>query len=180
LNSESPETLAEVLGVLAAEREITRVLHRYCHAVDRHDMQELLSVYHPDAADEHGSYSGDAEGFVAYLDERMPRVYEATMHALSNISIDVRGDVAFTESYVTASHVIRPELGGGLFWFAGRYIDRFEKRSGEWRIAHRRLLRTWEKVEPAARALDGGVALPDPSPHTDGLRTREDPSYARG
>ncbi len=41
-------------------------------------------------------------------------------------------------------------------------------------------VRSWEKVEPAARALDGGVALPDPSPHTDGLRTREDPSYARG
>jgi len=44
----------------------------------------------------------------------------------------------------------------------------------------RKLLRSWEKVEPAARALDGGVALPDPSPHTDGLRTREDLSYARG
>ena len=49
------------------------------------------------------------------------------MHVLSNISIDIRGDVAFTESCMTASHVIRPELGG-LFWFAGRYIDRFEKR----------------------------------------------------
>jgi ketosteroid isomerase-like protein len=179
VNSDSPEALGEVLAVLTAEREITRVLYRYCHAVDRHDMQELLSVYHPDAADEHGSYAGDAKGFVAYLDERMPRVYQATMHVLSNISIDVRGDVAFTESYVTASHLIRPEHGGGLFWFAGRYIDRFEKRSGEWRIAHRRLLRTWE-VEPAARALDGGVALPDPSPHTDGLRTRKDLSYARG
>ncbi len=114
MTSESPGALAEVLAVLAAEREITRVLHRYCHAVDCRDMQELLSVYHPDAADEHGSYSGDAKGFVAYLDERMPRVYQATMHALSNISIDVRGDVAFTESYVTASHLIRPEHGGGL------------------------------------------------------------------
>ena len=128
MNSDSPEALGEVLAVLTAEREITRVLHRYCHAVDRHDMQELLSVYHPDAADEHGSYAGDAKGFVAYMDERMPRVYQATMHVLSNISIDLRGDVAFTESYVTASHLIRPELGGGLFWFAGRYIDRFEKR----------------------------------------------------
>jgi hypothetical protein len=76
LNSESAEALAEILAVLAAEREITRVLYRYCHAVDRHDMQELLSVYHPDAADEHGSYAGDAKGFVAYLDERMPRVYQ--------------------------------------------------------------------------------------------------------
>ena len=101
------------------------------------------------------------------------------MHALSNISIDLQGDVAFTESYVTASHLIRPERGGGLFWFAGRYVDRFEKRSGEWRIAHRKLLRSWEKVEPA-RAPDGGVAVPDPAPHTDGLRTREDLSYARG
>ncbi|HTZ23839.1 MAG TPA: hypothetical protein VMC83_07585 [Streptosporangiaceae bacterium] len=44
---------------------MTRVLHRYRHAVDRHDMQELLSVYHPDAADEHGTYSGDAGGLGA-------------------------------------------------------------------------------------------------------------------
>lgn len=73
MSGESPEALAEVVAVLAAERELTRVLHRYCHAVDRHDMQELLSVYHPEAADEHGTYSGHAKGFVAYLDERMPR-----------------------------------------------------------------------------------------------------------
>jgi ketosteroid isomerase-like protein len=176
----SGETAAALAEVMAAEREITQVLYRYCHAVDRHDMAELLSVYHPGAADEHGSYSGTAEGFVAYLDERMPRMYQATMHVLTNITINVRGDAADTESYVTASHLIRVEYGGGLFWFAGRYIDRFEKRAGEWRIARRVLLRSWEKVEPAARALDGGVALPEPSPHTDGLRSREDLSYRRG
>jgi len=67
MNSEPLKALAEVLAVLAAEREITRVLHRYCHVVDRHDMQELPSVCHPDAADEHSTYSRDAKGFVAYL-----------------------------------------------------------------------------------------------------------------
>ena len=31
--------------------------------------------------------------------------------------------------------------------FGGRYVDRFERRDGEWRIAHRTVFRTWDKVE---------------------------------
>jgi hypothetical protein len=46
-----PVASSEALSaIINAEREITRVLHLYCHAVDRHDMVELRSVYHPGAA----------------------------------------------------------------------------------------------------------------------------------
>jgi ketosteroid isomerase-like protein len=167
-------------ATLLAEREITRVLLRYCHSIDRLDLDELRSVYHPDAVDEHGSYSGDVDGFVAYIHERLPRMYASTMHALSNICIDVRGDLAYVESYVLASHLIVPALGGGLFTFAGRYVDRFERRASGWRIAHRKVIREWEKVEPLNRRLPDGICLPDPSPHTDGVRSRQDWSYWPG
>lgn len=169
-----------LLDTIRAERAIVRVLHSYCHAIDRLDEQELRSVYHPGAVDDHGSYRGSAEGFVAEILPRLRKVYSATQHSLSNISVDVRGDVAFAESYVTASHVIAADLGGGLFTFTGRYVDRFEDRGSGWRIAHRRLLRTWTNVQPLALAAEGGqYVLPDPSPHTDGIRSADDPSYAR-
>lgn len=172
--------MTELFDIVLAEREITRVLHRYCHAIDRLDRGELRSVYHPDAVDDHGSYSGSATGFVGWVLDRLPTQYERTQHSLSNITIEVRGDVAFSESYVTATHVIVPDLGGGVFTYIGRYVDRFEDRGRGWKIAHRKLLRTIDHVQARLRALDGGgYSLPEVSPHTDGLRSTDDPSYQR-
>ena len=173
-------TSDRLLDTIRAEREIVRTLHRYCHAIDRLDADELRSVYHPGAIDDHGSYRGSAEGFIAGILPRLRQTYAATQHSLSNISIDIHGDTAFVESYVMASHVIAVDLGGGLFIFNGRYVDRFEDRGTGWRIAHRRLLRTWTGVQPLARSLEGrGYVLADPSPHTDGIRSADDPSYLR-
>jgi hypothetical protein len=172
---------SDSLETILAEREITRVLHLYCRAIDRLDERALRSIYHPGAVDDHGTYAGTAEGFIEYVLDRLPRVYSRTQHSLSNISIEVRGDAAFAESYVTATHVLCLDSGGtGLYTFTGRYIDRFERREGAWRIADRKLLRTWDGFQALTRSLDGApFDLPDPSPHADGVRSREDPSYER-
>ena len=52
--------------------------------------------------------------------------------------------------------------------FGGRYVDRFERRDGEWRIAHRNLVHEWDKVEhvelafPPGRYPEGGRSDPQP------------------
>jgi hypothetical protein len=59
-----------------------------------------------------------------------------TSHNITNHLCDLDGDTANCESYVI----------GGLRWLSGestsmafgRYLDRLEKRNGEWRIAVRR------------------------------------------
>lgn len=163
-----------------AEREITRVLHLYCRGVDRLDTDALRATYHAGATDDHGVYVGTAEGFIDYLLERLPRVYLATQHALSNITIDlVDPSTAIVESYVHATHLLELSSGGsGLYIFTGRYIDRFERRDGSWRIAHRKLLRTWDGFQKLSRTLDGApYELPAVTPHTDGRRDRSDPVY---
>jgi hypothetical protein len=163
----------DIVEVLVAERDITRVLHRYCAAVDGCDEVSFRAVYHDDATDDHGTYTGSATGFVSYALERLRGMYVATQHTLTNIVIDVDlPGSATSESYICATHLLRPEHGGGIFWFTGRYLDRFERREGTWRIAHRQMIRTWDHVEARSRALPGAFALAEPTPFTD--RTRDE------
>jgi len=66
--------------------------------------------------------------------------------------------IARVESYVTATHVLRPEAGGFRFVVAGRYVDRFERRGDEWRIAARKLVVDWLDVPEEASAIRAHLA----------------------
>jgi hypothetical protein len=70
------------------------------------------------------------------------------MHSVSNMLIRVDGDTARVESYW---HVFHREPGrdGAADWdyhAGGRYLDRFERRDGEWRVLTRILVRDWYEV----------------------------------
>ena len=114
--------------------EIMAALLRYTRGVDRHDRELMLSAYWPDAFDEHGVAEGHAAEFVAWAIGWHGQYQSKHHHGILNHSCEVAGDTAHSETYY-------------LFWGEnnegppqmsfGRYIDRFEKRGGEWRIAHR-------------------------------------------
>jgi ketosteroid isomerase-like protein len=161
---------ADGLAQLLDRQRITEVLHRYCRAVDRLDRDLLLSAYHPDAVDDHGSFTGTAADFAARTIGRMAEAYEATQHRLANVSIDLHGDTAWVESYVVATHV----LAGNAIEHAGaRYVDRFERRDGEWRIATRVVVLDWYTTGSRGEPSDHLSAF------RPGRRDREDPSYRR-
>jgi hypothetical protein len=154
---------------LCDRQAITDVLHRYCRAVDRLDEELLLSVYHPDGFDDHGSFKGTAPAFAARTIARMAEAYESTQHLLSNITIDRHEDTADVESYVVAVHALP---GNAIEQAGARYVDRFERRNGEWKIARRVVLMDWY--------VTGSRGAP--SPHLDaftrGRRDRTDAVYA--
>jgi hypothetical protein len=125
------EPLQPELQRLVDESAIRRVLSRYSRAIDRRDYDLLRTCYHPDAVDEHGWYDGDVDGFVEYL--RSGHLADFESHFLGNPHIEVEGDVAWTETYCLALH--RTGVRDRLQHV--RYLDRFEKRDGDWRIAHR-------------------------------------------
>jgi hypothetical protein len=164
------------LALLLDEREIANVLHRYCRGIDRCDTKVLRSVYHPGAIDEHGTFNGGADEFILWVVPVLKERYTATTHMLMNISIRVASDRALAESYVLASHVLQPRYGGGLVSFAGRYIDLFERRDSEWRIAHRKLVRDWDRVEPLNRSVDSFELVPVEN-YSSGQRSEDDLSY---
>jgi hypothetical protein len=96
------------------------------------------------------------------------------MHTIGNSTIEFTGrDTAHVESHVCARHRRTDERGVVLETFGGRYVDRFERRDGEWRIARRVVVHEWDKVEHVEPAYP-----PDRFIH--GVRGRSDPSYDEG
>jgi SnoaL-like protein len=121
---------------VVAESEIRRVLSRYSRAIDRRDYELLRRCYHPGAIDEHGWYDGDVDGFVKFLQDGSPARFES--HFLGNPDVEVDGDVAWTETYCLALRRVESDGREPRDRMQHvRYCDRFEKRDGEWRIAHR-------------------------------------------
>jgi hypothetical protein len=131
------------------DRELIRdCLYRYCRGIDRVDEATLRSVYWPDAIDNHGAYRGSAAGFIEWAMKTLPSI-ERGVHQIHNVLIALREGEADVESYFTALQR-QTEQGGRLVqWhMAGRYIDRFEKRAEEWRIAHRTVVFDWVEETP--------------------------------
>lgn len=152
---------------LLDKQALHEVVCRYCRAVDRSDGELFLSCYHPDAHDEHGPYSGSPTKMLAALQAKggpMAPGAITVQHAISNELFDVQGDVAYGEIYFETR---RTGSNGELLFSIGRYVDRYEKRNGEWRIAYRRCV-----MEYARKGTNAAV-------FPQGSRDRTDPSYER-
>ncbi len=164
--SEVPAELRELLD----ERAIRRVLYDYCRGVDRRDAELIRSVYHPDAVDEHGGFVGLGVEFPEYVLDALENRFVAVSHQLTNCKIDLAGEEAFVETLFVAAHERRAELGGGIDWLLGRYLDRFERRDGEWKIARRLVVRDMDvhtgpdpAFGPGVLAADGQMSTADVS-----------------
>ena len=136
------------LDVVADRAEIYAVLVRYCRGVDRRDRERVRSTYHADAYDDHGTYKGDLDGFIRFLDSEVYPRFRTTMHKLGQAFIEVEGDRARSESYAICHHVVA-EAGKDVAdsVMGIRYLDQFERRQGEWRIARRELRWEWIRTD---------------------------------
>ena len=159
------------LRQLLDERDIRAVLLRYCRGIDRMDRELVRSCFHADATDEHGSFSGNVDEFLAWVWPLLTR-YTLTMHFVGNLLVEVSGDVAAAETYGIAFHRSEDECPRLNLRTGFRYLDRFERRGGEWRIASRVAVTEWSRVDDAAgRFLPGAELL-------QGRRDSADESYA--
>ena len=160
---------------LLAKQEITELLYRYCRGIDRLDWDLVRSCYHDDAYDDHSIFRGSPDEFVAFFREFLTPM-TGTTHTIANILITVDGDVAGSESHILAWHGLPAEGDGPAkdLTASGRYVDRLERRNGEWKIAHRIVVFEWTRIEPVGGQFEVGpeVAM------VWSRRDRDDPSYA--
>jgi hypothetical protein len=164
------------LQSLLDRQAITDVILRFCRGVDRKDEELLLTCYHPGARDSHGIFDGPGHEYVVYLRPVLAS-FDTIQHVIGNVLIELDGDVAWVESYVTAYHIQTAEDGTPTqLTVSGRYVDRFERRNGEWRIADRQFLADWSRVDPAIQEWVGDDIG---SPFVSGTSDRNDPSYSR-
>jgi hypothetical protein len=141
---------------LADRAEIDEVLARYCRGVDRCDEALLADVYHPDATDDHGRYSGGVDGLIDFF-ESLGSTLRCTTHQMGPPWIRFAdADTALVETYCLyrrETHGSPPEQAvmQGL-----RYLDRLERRDGRWAIAARRVVLDWEQSGSGAPAVPSG------------------------
>ena len=150
----SPERIADRM-------QIQDCIHRWCRAVDRLDYEGMRASFHPDAVDRHGAFDGDIDGLVEWIRARHAAI-PFSMHAVSNMLIEFAGpDRALVETYVRTTQRYPAEARQALDQLAGgragsgdgamdlltcsRYVDRFERRKGEWKIALRTLVADWKQ-----------------------------------
>jgi hypothetical protein len=138
------------------DREAIRdLISAYAHAVDRQRWDMMERIFHPDARFQFGTLTGDWRSFVEQA-RAVVGPCLATQHQLGQVMFGFEGaDLCHTETYMTAMHTIPPGYPtlasfpdkGKIYCaiVAGRYIDRMERRAGEWRIANRLLLCDWQE-----------------------------------
>lgn len=148
-------------GRIADRMQIQDCIYRWCRAVDRLDYEGMRASFHPDAVDRHGAFDGDIDGLVDWIRARHAAI-PFSMHAVSNMLIEFAGpDRALVETYVRTTQRYPAEARQALDQLAGgragsgdgpmdlltcsRYVDRFERRNGEWKIALRTLVADWKQ-----------------------------------
>lgn len=160
----------DALQRLIDREAIWDCLCRYSRGIDRHDEEILQSAFHPDALDRHGNFVATPEHFVPWANDLHASEWAAHTHFLGNHRVEFDDDVAHSEVYVIFA--LRRTDGAGIDLGGGRYIDRFERRHGEWRIAARELVMEW-----TARAVE--AKFNDSMELRSGSRDRSDLSYQR-
>src|ERR1700761_1536507 len=145
---------------------IKEQLYRYCRSVDRLDVALGHGVFHPDSHADFGLYNGPGRGWIDFICEEH-RKFLHHSHQVTNIVIDLDGDRAGSEAYVTAT--LRAREGRRLmqrqFW--ARYVDAWSRRDGHWAIDRRECVIDFDSISEATSINE----------YTRSRRDASDPSY---
>ena len=183
----SVDNLEKILRELQDREAIRNIIASYSRGVDRLDRELLLSVFHPDALDDHGVFIGNREEFADWAIANHTATHLSHQHCILTHSCDLDGDTAHTETYYM--FVAMNRVGVPMASSGGRYIDRFERRDGRWAIAVRLCIRDWAPLAEISAPLDQSkmtvvqnqpeaiLALMRNGPQPS--RDRNDPSYQR-
>ena len=157
--------------------DIHDCLVRYCRGIDRNDPELALTAYHDDALDEHGAMAGPArfvvESALLFHNSNQSR----TQHSISNVYMEIDGDVASCETHYQYAGLNNDANPAPVSIIGGRYVDRFERRDGVWKIARRISIIDWYgQPGGAVEPPEGMEAFNAQFPPT---RDKSDPSYMR-
>lgn len=156
-----------------AKRALRDVGLAYCRAVDRADEKLLASLFTKGARISAGDYDGDVAGFAVSQVTGKPGLIRS-FHSISTDYYEIDGDQALGTTYVIRFDTAnkggeeRDTLQGG------RFLDRFEREGGVWKIAERRYVVEWILDLPGTGMWDKGIYAQLP---LHGTRGPDDPVY---
>jgi hypothetical protein len=167
------ESTTEQLKAFLDREQIRERIVRLARGEDRRSADIISACYWPDAATDYGVFQGSFKEYLAWVVPGAEAI-KNTQHVLGQSVIDLEAASARVETQVISYH--RVDIGQGDLdtCVGGRYLDRFEKRDGDWRIAHRTMLYDW--YQDWGKAIDwskGVMGLPFSAEHYAG-RARGD------
>ncbi len=155
---------------IEAKQAIYERLCEYCRGLDRMDKAMAYGVWHSDGtANYYDMFEGSGTGFVDWVwGAHAPM--ERHSHQIANHLIEVDGNSAVSETYVTVTLWTLPDEAGAQQEIIGRgrYLDRWSKRAGRWAIDHREHVLDMQTITPLERGFTSAVSARDDS----------DPSFA--
>lgn len=124
---------------------IEQVLNRYCHMLDRGDVDEVVELFTEDAVlipeyEGTGEHAGRAR-VRSWYENYARTVVDTTVglrHRISTPMIEVTGDTARAVCYLDADAVGR--ASGKRSLTGGRYEDELRRTPEGWRICRRRIV----------------------------------------
>ena len=147
---------------------IADLIYRYCRAMDRIDPELGYSIWHEDGIADYGEsvFQGSGRAFVDFVCAQHRQTLRHS-HQMTNIIIELDGNRAASESYVTATLRIAHGDQTRQIMVWSRYIDTWSKRDGRWGIDKRIAIRDFDEIRDVT-----------PMGQDDrGRRDRADPSY---
>jgi hypothetical protein len=151
---------------IADRLAITEQIYRYCRSVDRLDVPLGHGVFHPNSCADFGSYKGSGRGWIDFIcQEHLKFLHHS--HQVTNIIIEIAGDRAGSESYVTATLRSREASKVLQRQFWARYVDEWSRRDGVWAIDKRECVIDFDSVSEVTTI----------SEYNRSRRDASDPSY---
>ena len=137
----------------ARERQVTELLNRsairrcieqLARGEDRRDPTLIRDALWPDSVTDYGVFHGSFDEYLDWVVPGSPAI-SATQHLLGQSYIVLGEASARVETQVVSYH--RVDMGDEHrdLTIGGRYLDVFEQRGGEWRIASRMMVYDWSQ-----------------------------------
>jgi hypothetical protein len=170
----APADRAAAIDRALSKQALHEINTAYCRAADRADDALMRTLWHEDAKVSYGEYSGGFEGFCAYW-AGVRDHFERLTHLIGTDYYEITGDRAVGETQVARIEVLPRKTGTIDRMIGGRFLDRFERRGGVWKLTGRAFVLDWNVNRPTTAQWDKGVFA---SLTLRGARAPDDPVYA--
>ena len=159
---------AEELNAFLDREKIRDCIVRLARGEDRRNAALISASYWADSITNYGVFKGNFDEYLAWVVPGAEAI-KNTQHVLGQSFIELQGEAAQVETHVISYHRVDMGTGDQDTCIGGRYLDRMEKRGGEWRIADRTMLYDW--YQDWGQSIDwsqGVMGLPFSAEHFSG------------
>jgi hypothetical protein len=171
-------SLEDKVQELLDRQAISDLIARYSRTLDWLDDDGQAGCYWPEASIDYGFFTGTAAEFVPVV-MAVERSTGRRWHMLAPLSVKLTSTTTAEGECYGVALGFRREVESEPYkgnMYGGRYLDTYEKRGEEWRIASRRYIMDWTCVMPDQPDASPNAAFP--LPMLD-LRESGHPDYRR-